>query len=38
MDSLQTKQFRKNEQISLKIEDLTEEGAGEERWTASLFL
>ena len=28
MDSLQTKQFRKNEQISLKIEDLTEEGAG----------
>ena len=28
MDSLQTKQFRKNEQISLTIEDLTEEGAG----------
>ena len=28
MDSLQTKQFRKNEQISLTIEDLKEEGAG----------
>ena len=28
MDSLQTKQFHKNEQISLTIEDLTEEGAG----------